>query len=120
MTISFAKLHEFSHRNRRRLATVAVAIFACWIAYVAVWGANGMVIYRQKRAEYRELQRRIEMMQRENQRLAQENKGLKTDPASIEREAREQLHYARPGDVVYMQPEAQPQPQPPATAQNAH
>jgi cell division protein FtsB len=29
---------------------------------------------------------------------------LQADPKAIEKEAREQLHYARPGEVVYVEP----------------
>ena len=36
-----------------------------------------------------------------------------TDPKTIEKEAREQLHYARPGEVVYVSP---PPPAPPKPA----
>jgi cell division protein FtsB len=36
---------------------------------------------------------------------------LKSDPDAIEREAREKLHYAKPGEVIYTLPvAAQPQP----------
>lgn len=101
------KLGEFLHHNRRRFATVAVAVIACFVAYHAVWGANGWIMYQHKRAEFRELQKRVAAMQEENQRLQRQNQGLKSDPESIEREAREQLHYTRPGEVVYVSPEQQ-------------
>src|SRR5947209_18387588 len=94
------KIGELFQRNRRRVATVAVAVMTCFVAYHAVWGANGWVVYQRKRIEFRELQHRVQAMQEENQRLARENKGLKSDPESIEREAREQLHYTKPGEVV--------------------
>lgn len=118
MRITAEKIRELAHRHRRRLATIAVALVACWIAYVAVWGANGMVMYRHKRTEYRELQQKIQAMQEENERLAHENRALRSEPAAIEKEAREQLHYTKPGEVVYVKPEAQPQAPADATAQN--
>jgi cell division protein FtsB len=120
MRIDVDQIRELCHRNRRRLATAGVALIACWIAYVAVWGANGMIVYRHKRAEYRELQQRIVEMQQENERLTHENKALRTNPEAIEKEAREQLHYTRPGEVVYVKPDAQPQTPGTATAQNSH
>jgi hypothetical protein len=44
-------------------------------------------------------------------------KSLQTpDPSAIEREAREQLHYARPGEVVYV---ALPPVHPPTPETNA-
>ncbi len=34
-------------------------------------------------------------------KLQQQVKALKTDPDAIEHEARERLHYARPGEVIW-------------------
>ena len=38
---------------------------------------------------------------------------FRRDPKRIEKEAREQFHYARPGEVIYVAPE-RPAPTPPA------
>jgi cell division protein FtsB len=67
-------------------------------------GANGMVIYRSKRAERQRLQADIDKLQKENDLYMQQIKSLQYDPKAIEKEAREQLHYARPGEVVYVPP----------------
>ena len=40
-------------------------------------------------------------------RLEQQVKALKTDPDAIEREARDRLHYARPGEVIWTEDEPQ-------------
>src|SRR5215470_4377081 len=98
------KTRGLLYRNRRRIATVAVAVLACVVGYHAVFGANGMVVYQKKRAEYRTQQKQLEEMQKQNDRMAQENRALKTDPAAIEREARQQLHYTKPGEVVLVAP----------------
>jgi cell division protein FtsB len=66
-----------------------------------VFGANGLVDYRQKRRESRELDRQIKALQQQNGGMEQEIKALKNDPQTIEKEARERLRYARPGEVVY-------------------
>ncbi len=95
---------------RRRLATAAVAALTIWLFVHVMFGANGMVVYRQKRAEYQNLQKEIGSLQKENDRYTGQIQGLKTDPKTIEKEAREQLHYARPGEVVYVAPAAQTQP----------
>jgi cell division protein FtsB len=112
------KISELLYCNRRRIATVAVAALACIVGYHAVFGANGMVVYHKKRAEYRAQQQQFEELQKQNDRLAQENRGLKTDPAAIEREARQQLHYTKPGEVVLVPPPSSaPQSEQPKTAQ---
>jgi cell division protein FtsB len=90
---------------RRRLATAAVAVLTVWLFAHVMFGANGMVVYRQKKAEYQTLQNEIEGLQKENDRYTQQVKSLQApDPNTIEKEAREQLHYARPGEVIYVAP----------------
>jgi cell division protein FtsB len=99
---------------RRRLATLAVGVVTVWLFLHVMFGANGMVVYRQKRAEYQNLSREIDQLQKENDRYTAQIKALQTDPQTIEKEAREQLHYARPGEVIYVSPAPLPL-QPPAT-----
>ena len=48
------------YEERRRLATGAVALLAVWLFVHVMFGANGMVIYRSKRAERQKLQSEIE------------------------------------------------------------
>jgi cell division protein FtsB len=93
---------------RRRLATSGVAAVTIWLFLHVMFGANGMVVYRQKRTEYQNLRNEIGQLQKENDRFAGQVKALQTDPRTIEKEAREQLHYARPGEVVYVAPAPPP------------
>lgn len=90
---------------RRRAATGAVVVVAIWIFVHAMLGANGVTVYRAKRAEYQDLQKQINQMQKENEEYSQQVSELKSDPKRIEKEAREQFHYARPGEVVYVAPD---------------
>ena len=89
---------------RRRLATAGIAGLTLWLFVHIMFGANGTVVYRQKKAEYQSLQKEIRNLQSENDRYTGQIKSLETDPKIIEKEAREQLHYARPGEVVYVSP----------------
>ena len=101
------------YRLRRRIATGAVVLLAGWLFVHVMFGANGMVVYRQKRAEYQELHKKIGDVQQDNERYTQQIQGLKTDQKAIEKEAREQLGYAKPGEYVYVSPPPA-QPTPPA------
>ncbi len=103
------RLYEF----RTRIATVAVTLLAVWLFVHVTFGANGMVVYRAKKAEYERVQKDIKALQKENQQYSEEVDQLKNDPKRIEREAREQFHYARPGEVIYVAP---PQSAPAAPA----
>jgi cell division protein FtsB len=92
---------------RRRIATGAVIAAAVVFGYHAIFGENGVTVYQQRRAEDRSVQKRITELQKDNLRLEQQVKALKTDPDAIEREARDRLHYARPGEVIWTEDEPQ-------------
>jgi len=89
---------------RRRIATITVILFAAMLFVHVMLGANGMVIYKQKRSEFQSLQKQITQEQKENEIYMQQIQALKTDQKAIEKEAREQLRYVRPGEYVYVPP----------------
>jgi cell division protein FtsB len=93
---------------RRKLATAGIGVLLCAMGYHVVFGANGLMVYQQKRREYRQLQQQIESLQQQNGAMEQQIKAFKTDPKAIEKEARERFRYARPGEVVYTLPTAPP------------
>jgi len=93
---------------RRRLATGAVVLITVWLFVHVMFGANGMVVYKQKKAEYQNLQKEINALSGENDGYTKQIQALQTDPKTIEKEAREQLHYTRPGEVVYVAPQPTP------------
>jgi cell division protein FtsB len=110
-----AQATEWVFRSRRLLATCAVAAVVSLLAFHVIFGPNGMIVYHQKRNEYKVLDSEIKSLQAENERLDQRIKALKTDPKTIEKEAREQLRYAKPGEVIYSLPSEKP-PAPASTA----
>ena len=86
------------------MATVVAGAMAASMAYHVVFGQNGLTVYEHKRQEARALLH-------EEQRLGQENEyfrghvaRLQSDPNAIEHQAREELHYTRPGEVIYAMP----------------
>ncbi len=101
----------------RRVGTVAVLLLTLGVMLHAMFGANGMVVYQQKRAERQMLQSEVERLQKENDQYVERIRALKTDHRAIEREAREQLHYTRPGEYVYVAPDPPPKP-PTGSAKN--
>jgi cell division protein FtsB len=111
---------DFLYRVRRRIATALAVLLAIVFGYHVMVGHNGLNAYEQKRAEDRELHQQIDSLQQENDRLKEHVEHLKSDPDAIEREARERLHYARPGEVIYTLngPQTATQSQPPAGAVN--
>ena len=69
-----------------------------------IFGQNGYLALRQRQKELQELQQKILQLKQENEQLDKENRELKTDPAAIERRAREQMHLVKPGEKVYILP----------------
>jgi len=97
---------------RRKIGTVLAAALAVWLFFHVVLGANGALAYGNKRTEYKTLAKDVDQLQEENDQLRKRIEALKGDPAAIEREAREQLHYAKPGEIVYVAPAPPPPPMP--------
>lgn len=106
---------ELLYRIRRRLATAAVGVLTVWLFVHVMFSANGMMVYKQKRAEVEGIRKDVDALQKENDTYTQQIKALKSDPKAIEKEAREQLHYARPGEVVYVAPPPAVTPTKPVT-----
>jgi cell division protein FtsB len=106
---------------RRLLASAAFALITIGLCAHVLLGNNGWVKYRAKKAEYQQLQQDLKRMDDDKQRLDSEIKALKSDPKAIEKEAREQLRYAKPGEIIYLLPEqAVPHPaQPPQQPESA-
>ena len=104
------------YRARTKLATGAVGLLVLWLGFHVIFGANGMVVYQHKRAEYQKLQVEEKQLEEENQRLTKQVDELRNDPKAIEREAREQLHYTKPGEKVYLLPDQRQADKPAANA----
>lgn len=86
----------------RRRGAIAVACgLASVMAYGVIFGHNGLTAYQQKRHEEQVLKQQTEDLQRENARLRGHVDRLQNDPGAIEHQAREELHYTRPGEVIY-------------------
>ena len=92
----------FTHR--RRLATFAAAGLAVAVGYHVVFGSNGLTAYEQKRQLMRSLDHQMRDLTRENESLQGHVERLQTDPDTVEHQAREELHYTRPGEVIVTLP----------------
>lgn len=103
---------------RRVLATLCIAVLAVLIGYKVVFGENGMKVWQTKRAEIQRLQQDIDRAQQEHDQLQHEVDGLQNgDRSMIEKEAREQLGFVKPGEIVLFQQKARMESKP-AVADN--
>lgn len=99
-----ARLFERSHLGWRKVATGAAALLALAMGYHVIFGQNGLTAYQQKRQDAQSLDRQLHLLQRENEQLKGHVDRLQNDPNAIEHQAREELHYTRPGEVIYTLP----------------
>jgi cell division protein FtsB len=94
--------------SRRKVATLGAGVLALGMGYGVVFGHNGLTAFAYKRHEARELQVQTQQLQVENDRLKEHVDQLQNDPAAIEHQAREELHYTRAGEVIYTLPAPPP------------
>jgi cell division protein FtsB len=97
-------------RMWRPVGTVVAVGLALLLTWHVINGKHGLQVWHQKRAEDLQLRKEIDELQQENARLKDHIEMLKSDPDAIEHEAREKLHYAKPGEVIYTLPAPPPGP----------
>lgn len=97
---------ERLYSGRRKMATIAAAGLAISLGYHVIFGQNGLTMYEQKKREAKELDIELKRLQKENELMAGHVERLQNDPSAIEHQAREELHYTRPGEVIYTLPSA--------------
>ena len=95
----------------------AAASIVTALAYHVICGEHGYLAYRHERQQYETLQKQTNLLQQENQDLQKHIDALKSDPKAVEKVAREQLHMAKPGEIVitYSDPQSKENPQAPST-----
>ena len=88
-------------RTRGRWARLGIVGAVALAAGAAAWDPDGVRKYVRLRTEVRRMQAENAQLSSENAALAREARGLRGDPAALERAAREELRYVRPGERVY-------------------
>ena len=98
-----AREHEvhWAERLWRPAGTLLAVILALLVTWHVVNGKDGLSAWQKKRAQERHYQQEIDRLQKENADLRDRIQHLQTDPDAIEHQAREELHYAKPGEVIY-------------------
>jgi len=102
------KALAWSKRTWRPVGTVVAVLLALLVMGHVINGNHGLSVWHQMRSEDRQLQKDIKDVQQENAQLRKQIDHLKSDPDAIEHEAREKLHYAKPGEVIYSLPTPPP------------
>lgn len=74
------------------------------MGYHVIFGQNGLTAYQHKRQDARLLEQQFSRLKSENNSLQGHVDRLASDPGAIEHQAREELHYTRPGEVIVTLP----------------
>ncbi len=86
---------------RQRVAlTIAAGVTTALVA-VVIFGSRGLLHLQTLTGEQDELGRRIALLLHENEQLRERIQRLRNDDRTLERLAREQLGFTRPGEVIY-------------------
>ena len=79
-------------------------VLAVALGYHVVFGQNGLTAFEKKKQDARQLTQQMQILTEENEALRGHVERLQNDPAAIEHQAREELHYTRPGEVIVTLP----------------
>ncbi|MGA7913855.1 MAG: septum formation initiator family protein [Candidatus Acidiferrales bacterium] len=91
------QLHSFFRRNMNWFLVAGFAL----LLIQDVFGTHGVLAMHRSQVETRKIQQEINQLDKENQALQNHVKDLKTDPATIECIAREDMGLARPGEHIF-------------------
>jgi cell division protein FtsB len=86
---------------RQRAALALAAVVSTALITAVIFGSRGLLHLQTLTSEQAELGRRIALLLHENEQLRDRIHRLHTDDRTLERLAREQLGFTRPGEVIY-------------------
>jgi len=96
------QLRSFFRHNARYF--FALAFFLLLLQ--DVFGTHGLVAMHRSKNQIQRVQTQISQLDHENQQLQQRIHSLKTDPAAIEKIARDRMGLARPGEMIFQIPDS--------------
>jgi len=102
------RLAAWTQRVWRPAGTAVVVLLALLMTWHVIYGKHGLSVWHQMRQQDRQLEQQIDQLRQENADMQQQIQQLQSDPDAIERAAREKLHYAKPGEVIYTLPATPP------------
>jgi cell division protein FtsB len=92
----------------RKKFLVVAAVLAGGLSLASVADARGFRRYLALRQDVKTLQERNRVLAEQNDVLLREINALRKEPAALERAAREELGYVKPGELVFHLDEEEP------------
>jgi cell division protein FtsB len=100
------QIDDESQRFFRRNARYFFALAFFLLLLQDVFGTHGLVAMRRSKIQIQAVQAQIQQLDQENQELQQRIHSLRTDPAAIEKIARDRMGLARPGEMIFQIPDS--------------
>jgi cell division protein FtsB len=85
----------------RRRSTLLLSAGILGLLALSAWDPDGLRKHRKLEAEARRTAAENGSLVRDNAALRREIRALQGDPAALERAAREELGFVRPGEIVF-------------------
>ncbi|HTQ86132.1 MAG TPA: septum formation initiator family protein [Candidatus Solibacter sp.] len=104
-------------RRMRRAGVYAGGALLVLVLMHTLFGRYGYLSMRRSQHEIEQLREELDRLDQENAQLSGEIRALQTDPAAIEKVAREDMGLARPGEMIFQLPD-DPPARKPLTGQN--
>jgi cell division protein FtsB len=104
------QMQEFLRRNMNWFLIAGFAL----LLLQDIFGTHGVLAMRRTQLQAKEVQQEIERLNEENRKLQNRVDHLKSDPATLEGIARDEMHLKRPGEYVFpiqVRPSASTPPQ---------
>jgi len=95
-----SKHEPVSFRKRLLLAVALCAILA--LVGRSILGDRGLFEVWRKKSSHQQLSAEVQVLRDENTSLRRQIEALRHDPLAIERIAREDLGYVRPGEITFV------------------
>jgi len=89
----------------RRAGVYAGGALLVLVLMHTIFGPYGYLSMRRSQKEIEQLRKDIDQLDQENVQLSGEIRALQTDPAAIEKVAREDMGLARPGEMIFRLPD---------------
>ena len=94
------QVREFVSRNASWFLAIALGL----LLLQDVFGTHGLVAMRHAQQQAAATQKEIDQLNAANRQMQERVQSLKSDPAAIERIAREEMGLARPGEYIFKIP----------------
>lgn len=93
----------------KTITPVLLLGLTCLLLYFAFAGSHGYLHLLQTRKESAALEKKSDSLEKEMRDLRRQIEALEQDPVALEKHAREEVGFAKPGETIYVFPSKKPE-----------